>query len=149
MRERKPQWTVGRLSRREQIHFHWAEPLAYQLHHLGVKSLFPGPQPLPRQDVCFPILVPGDIHRSERRQFPLGSQEDLVRQSAQRARPQTPLMVQIRDHWHIVCSYLGHGNRWVLGESSSEPYRPLAFPDNLCAVRNAGPATDLSQSGHP
>ncbi len=44
---------------------------------------------------------------------------------------------------------LGHGDRWVLGESSSEPYRPLAFPDNLCAVRNAGPATDLSQSGHP
>ncbi len=72
---------------------------------LGVKSPFPWPQPLPRQDVCSPILFPGDIHRSERRQFPLGPQEDLVRQSAKRARPQTPLMVQIRDHWHIVCSY--------------------------------------------
>lgn len=79
MPEGAPQWAVSRLSRREQIHFHWAK---LGLHHLGGESPLPGPQPLPRQDICSLVLVPWDEHRSERRQFPLVPQEDLVSQLA-------------------------------------------------------------------
>jgi len=46
-------------------------------------EIFPGPQPLPQQDVCSLILDPWDVHCIERQQFPLGQQqEDLMHQSA-------------------------------------------------------------------
>ncbi len=41
---------------------------------------------------------------------------------------------------------VGYGDRWDLGESSSEPRRPLAFQGNVCAMRNVRPATDLSMT---
>ncbi|XDV50967.1 hypothetical protein PO909_019931 [Leuciscus waleckii] len=66
MSEGEPKWTVGRPSRRKQLHFHWSKPLPYQLHHLWMESPFPGPQPLPRQDVCSLILNPRDIYCSYR-----------------------------------------------------------------------------------
>ncbi len=114
MHERKPQWTVGRLSRREQIHFHWAEPLTYQLHHLGVKSPFPGPQPLPRQDVCSSILVLGDIHRSERWQFSpwiTGGSGAPVCTEGATSDPPDGSNTRPLTYCLIV---LGHGDRWDL-----------------------------------
>ncbi len=121
-------WDV---SRDKQIYLYMAELLLYQLHHLGVEPLFPGPQPLSRQDVCSYIVDPRDVSCSKRQQLPLGPQEDLANQFAKWTWPQTPLVI-----------YVGaHGGPWdLLGNSWEQEIQPTS-PDSWCAMRDDGPST--------
>ncbi|XDV29488.1 hypothetical protein PO909_032607 [Leuciscus waleckii] len=89
--------------RSEQVNLRPAKLSPYKLNHFRVEPQFPGPQPLPRQDVCSHIFNPRNINGSHREKFALGPKKDLMRQSTKRARSQTSLAVDIRDHRHIVC----------------------------------------------
>ncbi len=43
----------------------WPKKPPNLLHHLGVKHQFPGPRPLPRQDVCSHIEMPRNMHQKK------------------------------------------------------------------------------------
>ncbi|XDV20813.1 hypothetical protein PO909_026046 [Leuciscus waleckii] len=91
------------LMRSEQVNLRPAKLSPYKLNYFRVEPPFHGPQPLPRQDVCSHIFNPRNINRSDREKFILGPKKNLMRQSTKRARSQTSLAVDIRDHRHIVC----------------------------------------------
>jgi len=50
--EGEPKWTVHCILRRKRSTSAWPKYLPYIIQHLRVKFPFPGPQPLPQQDVC-------------------------------------------------------------------------------------------------
>ncbi len=80
MSQRVPEGTVRCLMSRKQIHLCLAKNSPNLLHHLGVKPPFPGPRPLPRQNVCSYIEMPRNIDCSQREKLVLGPHKDLVRQ---------------------------------------------------------------------
>ncbi len=80
----------------------WPKHSPYLFHHLGVKHPFPGQRPLSRQGVCPHIEMPRYVNCSEWEEFALGPHKDLVRQPVQVTRPQTSLVVDIRDHRCVV-----------------------------------------------
>ncbi len=146
MREGEPEWTVRRLSRRKHIHFFLAELPSYQLHHLGVEPPFPGPQPLSWQDVCSYILGPRDVSCSKRQQLPLGPQEDWARQFAKLDVTENPPGDLCRRPPMCCLSGQAHGGPWDLLGNSWEQEIQLTSPDGWCAMRDAGPSTDLDSS---
>ncbi len=88
---RVPEGTVRYLMSHKQIHL----CLAKNSPNLPP---FPGPQPLPRQDVCSYIEMPRNIDCSQREKLVLGPHKEG-------ARAQTSLVVDIRNHSCVVGAY--------------------------------------------
>ncbi len=142
MREREPdigQWDVS-----------WTQtdPLVppYQLHHLGVEPSFPEPQPLSRQDVCSYILGPRDVSCSKRQQLPFGTTGGFgmpVCKVDVTANPPGDLSRR-----PPMCCLSGqtHGGPWDLLGNSWEQEIQQTSRDGWCAMRDAGPSTDLDLS---
>ncbi len=80
MSQREPEGTVQCLTSRKQINLCLVKNSQNLIHHIGLKAPFPGPRPLPRQDVCSYIEMPRNIDCSQQEELFLGPPKDLVRQ---------------------------------------------------------------------
>ncbi len=132
----------------EEVHLCLAKHSPDLLHHLGVKHPFPGPRPLPRQDVCSHIEMPRNVNCSQREEFVLGPRKDLCTQACTGG-----VNADLLGGWckrpPLCCRCAPTlGDLLGLGGSVSVLETRPTSPANWCATWDGDHSTDRGQGGH-